>query len=106
MTYYNTNKETGETLEKSEVKTKSQEAIIMNYVEIAYYGNDLVLYMAPHALKSSIKDFQNVPLTSIRRAITNLEKIGMLKKTNRMVRGTYGKMVHTWNTLHLQEYLN
>ena len=36
----------------------------------------------------------NVPLTSIRRAITNLESEGLLKKTDIQKPGVYGKMNH------------
>ena len=38
----------------------------------------------------------NVPLTSIRRAITNLESEGLLKKTDIQKPGVYGKMNHCW----------
>ena len=43
------------------------------------------------------KAFNNVwPLTSVRRAITNLSSDGELLKTNDKVTGIYGKPEHLW----------
>lgn len=43
------------------------------------------------------KDFsKNVPLTSIRRAITNLTSKGTLRKTGIMVTGAFGKPEYCW----------
>ena len=36
----------------------------------------------------------NCPITSIRRAITDLTNLGKIVKTNRQVRGMYGKAEH------------
>ena len=38
----------------------------------------------------------NAPITSVRRAITNLTNKGLLVKTDRMVRGDYGQPNHLW----------
>ena len=38
----------------------------------------------------------NSPITSIRRAMTNLTQAKLLIKTDHMVLGQYGKPVHTW----------
>jgi len=94
--YYNTNKESGETLTNSQAKTVSQEDIIYEY----FLNRGVDYYLAPHLLQGIFPD--NTPITSIRRAITNLEKRGKLIKTNRMVMGTYGKMVHTWRIKETQ----
>ena len=67
MAYYNTNRETGSTLSLSWGKANKQE----------HYG-------------------KRYPLTSIRRAISNLTDNGKLMKLERMVMGNYGKKVHTW----------
>ena len=40
--------------------------------------------------------FPVVPLTSVRRAVTNLEKSGRLEKTGAMRAGGYGKPNHVW----------
>jgi len=87
--YYNTNKETGDTLLKSRGNTQSQENVILTHFKGATYT-----ICAPHELEFLFDG--RVPITSIRRALTNLEKAGKLVKTDVMVMGTYGKMVHTW----------
>jgi len=97
--YYNTNKESGETLGYSQAITVSQEQRIYEYfITLRSY------HVAPHGLVGLFQD--GTPLTSIRRAVTNLEKQGKLVKTDRMVMGTYGKMVHTWRTKEVQMELN
>ena len=45
--------------------------------------------------KSGLMD-NNTPLTSIRRAITNLEKKGKLEKTDIQKEGMYGKKTFCW----------
>jgi Fe2+ or Zn2+ uptake regulation protein len=36
------------------------------------------------------------PLTSVRRAVTNLERAGVLEKLDRRMRGPYGRPEHLW----------
>ncbi len=93
--YYNTNKDTGETLSNSQVITVSQEDRIYEYCK-TFKPYDI----APHHLTGLFSE--NTPITSIRRALTNLEKWGKLIKTDRMVMGSYGKMVHTWRIKEVQ----
>ncbi len=97
--YHNTNKESGETLMTSQAKTRSQEDCILSY----FRGIPSPL-LAPHDLLF-LFDYK-VPITSIRRALTNLEKGGKLIKTDKMVMGSYGKMVHTWRIKEVQMELN
>jgi len=98
MPYYNTNKETGQTLVKSRAKAQSQEDCILSY-----FKGVAPLLRAPHDLEFLFD--HKVPITSIRRALTNLEKVGKLLKTDFMVMGTYGKMVHTWELVSYQTEL-
>ena len=87
--YHNTNNEQGVTLAKSNAKAKTQENAIL-----AYFGaNPLEEYTAEeiHA-----KTLLGCPLTSIRRAMTNLAEKGELVKTNHMATGMYGKMIYKW----------
>ena len=54
-------------------------------------------FFSPDEIYQIIKG--DAPLTSIRRAISNLanpRKWDMLFKTDKMKMGLYGKMVHTW----------
>ena len=85
--YYNTNKESGDTLVKSNNSALKQEDVILN----VFLGNSKLT--PEEVLRFS---GLNVPLTSIRRAMTNLTNDGKLEKTNTMKKGSYGKMVHTW----------
>lgn len=96
--YYNTNKETGDTLAKSRDKTQRQEDRILSYFKRG--TQDLI---APHDLEFLFDS--KVPITSPRRALNNLVKEGKLLKTDHMVMGTYGKMVHTWQLASFQTEL-
>ena len=40
--------------------------------------------------------FDPIPITSIRRAMTNLERAGKLEKTGQMKMERYGKPNHLW----------
>jgi hypothetical protein len=81
--YYNTNKESGQTLAESTKKAKTQESQIL---QIYRMNRNL---SASQAWK--LYPGKNTPLTSIRRGISNLCNSGKLVKTDQMVRGLYGK---------------
>ena len=96
MAYYNTNQESGPTLSLSWGKSDKQETMILEIFadRIRHTLNGL----APHQVQDQIvvRYGKRYPLTSIRRAISNLTDNGKLIKLNRMVMGSYGKKVHTW----------
>jgi hypothetical protein len=48
----------------------------------------------------------NCPITSIRRAMTNLSDNGKLEKTNEFVMGNYGKKEHLWQLPKKPEVYN
>ena len=53
--------------------------------------------MTPEDIERRYNDiFPPAPLTSFRRAITNLTKQGLLVKCEEMTEGKYGKPVHYW----------
>lgn len=95
--YFNTNKEKGQTLLDSEKKASNQESKILSVFE----RNPNERY-TPYAIQAFC--FTNplhhegfdTPITSVRRALTNLVTKGLLVKTETMKLGAYGKMVHTW----------
>jgi predicted transcriptional regulator len=87
--YYNTNKESGNTLANSTIKAKTQEQIIFN---IFTENTNLT---ASEAWKI-YNQKGNTPLTSIRRAITNLCNKGKLIKTKDTKPGLYGKKEHVY----------
>ena len=86
FSYHNTNEETGIQLGKSEIKCVHQE-------ELIYRTFKVFQRLTPSDL---LTGFPKYPLTSIRRAITNLTKKGLLIKTQEMSIGIYGKNEHFW----------
>jgi Fe2+ or Zn2+ uptake regulation protein len=87
--YFNTNRETGETLQRSRNNAQTQQEQILDF----YIQNDHPF--SPDEIRENV--FNNsCPLTSVRRAITNLTDAGELEKTGIMQIGTFGKQVNTW----------
>ena len=89
INFFNTNNETGATLTASKVKAAGQQGLILEYFEAHMNG-----YFNPFDIQYRVK--LNAPITSIRRAMTNLEKVGKIIKTSKMKSGKYGKQNHTW----------
>ena len=90
--YYNTNDENGETLRNSRDNSTNQENMILAIFET--YPNE---GLTPFDIEDFAHDQEvNWPITSIRRAITDLTNAGKLMKTNTTKLGKYGKQVHTW----------
>jgi hypothetical protein len=89
-TYYNTNKLPHPDFLAAIHNAKSQQEKILIYFQ-SLPGRRF----APHQIKAAIFS-DHTPITSIRRAITNLEKDGFLTKTDRMIEGDFGAPVHTW----------
>lgn len=88
--YHNTNKEIGATLVASEQQAHTQEELVLGYFT-RLQGCERSAEQVHKAL-----NLPNTPLTSIRRAITNLMKSGAIEKTNTMVDGAYGKKIHCY----------
>ena len=93
MAYYNTNREAGKTLQLSWNTANKQRKLIYHI-----FGAGNLTYFAPHQIKEILEDrySEDYPLTSVRRAITDLTTEGKLVKTTHRVMGNYGKKVHTW----------
>ena len=94
--YYNTNKETGVDLAVSNGKASTQEELVME------------IYLTKKELSASdawrIYDSKGVtPITSIRRAITNLTKEGKLFKTEKTTKGLYGKNEHIYSIYNTEQ---
>jgi len=89
--YYNTNKEEGQGLEASKKKTETQETLVMGVFM-------LKPKWSPSEIMTHINHFlpRDYPLTSIRRALTDLTSKGVLEKTDEMKMGIYGKREHLW----------
>jgi len=96
MSYFNTTNESGTTLKNNVAKAKSQEEEILN----------LFIFNKMHFINKIYKNYKlglspsqiglNYPITSIRRALTNLTKQGKLIKTNEKRIGMYGRSEYVW----------
>jgi hypothetical protein len=91
VTYFNTNCETGEILCYSETQTEHQEDVVL-----WFFRRYPTLLFTPEEVHTATLIVTGAPLTSTRRAITNLTQRGLLEKTDTLRRGSYGKMTHTW----------
>lgn len=87
--YYNTLKLKGKDLELARENAKSQEDFI-KWV----FDNESDLQITPSQMNELYGN--NTPITSIRRAITNLTNSDYLEKTDIQVMGIYGKPEHVW----------
>lgn len=88
--YYNTNGERGEVLARSEKQCGKQEREVLGL-----FTDRPGRWLSPEDVHNLMNTYP--PLTSVRRAITNLEIRGKLVKSERpMVMGAYGKMIHCW----------
>jgi hypothetical protein len=90
MTYYNTTNLIGQDLLKEIENAKTQEDKIL-----LFFKKYPLQYFSPSEIFSSVFNY-NVPLTSVRRAITNLTNSGKLIKTDKKKQGSYGKPNFCW----------
>ena len=86
--YYNTNREEGIDLFFSRLSALNQQDLILYFFRVNPHKK-----FSPHIIQRRL--FKNTPITSIRRALTNLTDADLIEKTDHMVMGTYGKQVHT-----------
>ena len=91
MSYYNTTEETGSELAESHAKAKTQEKKIL----LCFHdkGNPLSASVICDMLNDAY------PITSIRRALTDMTNQGDLEKTDKKVMGRYGTVSYTHLTL-------
>jgi hypothetical protein len=88
--YFNTNREVNPVLAVSRTLAKTQQDIILWFFE-QHPGQRFM----PEEIRERLFR-RETPLTSVRRAITNLTDAGELEKTDFMKSSSFGKMVHTW----------
>lgn len=86
--YHNTNEESGNTLDKSEELCKSQEELILRFIHDRKERD--------HTAHEIHSIFNKWPVTSIRRAMTNLMNKGELIKTANQRKGQYGKLTFAY----------
>lgn len=89
-THFNTTKESGQTLINFCDKAKSQQEIILEFMK----NNPRQAFTPFDILKALFSP--NVPVTSIRRAMSNLSEAGLIIKTSMKVLEQYGKVNFKW----------
>ena len=96
MHYHNTAASSGPVLDKYESKAVSQEVRLLAYFENVRTVDGNHILLTPAAALELI--FTNsVPITSVRRALSNLTRDGKLYKSESPVMsGQYGRPVHYW----------
>ena len=87
MSHHNTTGENGKTLEEYEEKANAQERAVL-----AYFRKERMA--SPSEVHQ--KALPGCPLTSVRRAITNLTDKGYLRKTRVTIHGIYRRPEHLW----------
>ena len=88
MSHYNTTKESGKQLEIFEQTAKNQEHQILKIME-------LYKRLSPSDVWKWYG--KSIPLTSVRRALTNLSNQGKLIKTDEKKKGIYGREEYVWS---------
>ena len=95
MAFYETINQTDSALKESNKKTRKQEELILDL----FVKRNRPLSPSMVLSQSGL----NCPITSIRRAMTDLCKAGRIVKTDRQVKGMYGKAEHLWGLPDLKE---
>jgi len=91
QSFYNTIELSGIRLKEANVKANRQEDRVLELFK------STGIAMTPEDVEARYNAlFDAAPLTSFRRAITNLTKQGLLVKCDQMAAGKYGKPVHFW----------
>ena len=107
--YHNTTQSTQPELGQYQDKAKSQEERINRYIRgviaeqmtSAHHYFCGTQYFTPSMVRSHVFN-DEVPLTSVRRAMTNLTDDGHLVKTDRQFPGPYGRPEFGWRPLPKQ----
>ncbi len=88
--FYNTPGYSGDRLKAAKIKALGQEYKVLNML------SDGAAY-SPSQVCSYIRELKpNTPITSIRRAMYNLTRKGLLVKTNKQIEGPYGHKEYLW----------
>ena len=104
MTYFNTTHTLGKQLVEYEQTADSQEERILRFFLAMYPQKYTASDVWRQCFRESSCIYNRTPLTSVRRAITNLYNAGDLVKTDNQKTGVYGRPEYFWkiSTKHLQ----
>ncbi|MDA1120889.1 MAG: hypothetical protein O2887_10445 [Bacteroidetes bacterium] len=101
MTYFNTTNQTNPRLQELRDRTRTQNQAVLYLYKDALI-NGMTKMSASEVYRLYISTFKNVPLTSIRRAITTLKNNGELKLTTSRTMGLYGEKEYQYQLKSLQ----
>ena len=87
--HYNTTSEGGELLRKFEANAQSQEARLYEFFK-KYSNTQWTRTELHHVI------LRKCPVSSITRALANLKKAGLIKRTPDKRNGEYGRPQHLW----------
>lgn len=87
--FYNTNDLAGAELRQAQLQAATQEQLVE-----AIFRSSTRSRLTPEGVLVWMPT--GTPLTSVRRAMTNLTKAGRLVKLSQFARGQYGKPIHYW----------
>jgi len=91
VSYYNTTKlRPGNGLEAAAEAAESQNRAILRFFGFSRDG-----HFTPDQIWA-IRFGKKIPITSVRRSISDLTRAGYLEKTKHLVMGIYGRPVHLW----------
>lgn len=94
MTFYNTTNETGTALKACRRAVNKQEKEVLAIFKV--YDAPWENGMAPSEIHKALPQY---PITSIRRAITNLTDAGYLRKTHVKIMSPWKRQEHCWEIL-------
>lgn len=87
--FYNTTNEKGQILSKRVRNAETQEDMIL-----AWFRDNPTLSFSPFSIQEML--YPDTPITSVRRALTNLTSQGKLIKTDEKEIGRYGMPNYKW----------
>ena len=89
--FFNTINAQGRTLIGYEIKAEKQEDLIAEF-----FKNNPGQEITPEDVINYHPAFKQTPITSVRRAFTNLAAAAEIFKTDNQIDGMYGMPIHTW----------
>ncbi len=92
--FHNTTGESGHVLHRYQDKALAQDERLLAYFELRYERSRQYVLLTPTAALQRV--FTNsVPITSVRRALSNLTRDGKLRTSGKAM-GPYGRPEHYW----------
>lgn len=91
MNYFNTTN-----LKDRELKEVSKKASYQETIVLEFFKKHKGMQFGPTGIWMSCFNPEETPLTSVRRAITNLTNKGKLTKTENKLIGIYGRKEYLW----------